>query len=411
MTEKCKRTTWQSPWGYVESIIIVVGIISIGGVLQLTIGSFNFFLLANPVDIITGLVFFLSSLFLGFFCSKSNFTRWISGVPMSVALISALLLLSLIMGLTPQVAEGRAPNLKLGFDSMTTAWSFVLIYALSLLSLGTLLFRRAKRFKIGDIPFMLNHIGLYLVLIAAGLGYADMERYVMYVSEGETQWRVYDAERNVKELPIAIKLNDFDMDLYPPKLVVIDRESGEVQPAGDPQYFQIDPDVEEYNLYGYQLRVVEYIHKAVRGSDSTYREVPMPGATPAVEVKVRAESGEEIQGWVSAGNISQAYKTLPLSDKHSVVMTQAEPRKFISRVEVYSEQGDNIEAEIVVNAPLRVGDWMIYQYGYDDALGALSTYSSFELVYDPWLLPIYIGVILMMLGAVTMIVEGRSRHA
>ncbi len=68
-----------------------------------------------------------------------------------------------------------------------------------------------------------------------------------------------------------------------------------------------------------------------------------------------------------------------------------------------------VAAQIEVNKPLRVGSWMIYQYGYDNAAGSLSSYSSFELVYDPWLIPIYIGVVLLMLGALCMVVQGRSR--
>ncbi|MFI3332891.1 MAG: cytochrome c biogenesis protein ResB [Rikenellaceae bacterium] len=407
MSEDTKRNIWQSPWGYAESVAIVAGVVLISLTLQLVIGPFDFFLLTNPVNIITGLVILLVSALLSIFAPKSNFVRWISGVPMSVSLIGALLFLSLIMGLTPQVAEGVEPNLRLGFDSMTRAWSMVLIYMLTLFSLGVLIFRRLRDLKIANLASMLNHIGLYLVLFAAGLGYADMERYVMYVSEGETQWRVYDAQNSVKELPIAIKLNDFDMDHYPPKLVVIDRSTGEVQPVDDPQYFQIDPDVLTYDLHGYRIEVVEYIHEAVRSSDSTYREVPMPGATPAVDVVVSSQGDTIAQGWVSAGSIAQAYMTLPLSDTYSVVMTQAEPRKFVSQVEVYTEDGENIEAEIVVNSPLKVGNWMIYQYGCDDAMGALSTYSSFELVYDPWLEPIYFGVVMMMLGAVLMIIRGR----
>ena len=42
---------------------------------------------------------------------------------------------------------------------------------------------------------------------------------------------------DVLELPVAIKLNDFYMEEYPPKLVVIDRNAGEVQPETKPAFF------------------------------------------------------------------------------------------------------------------------------------------------------------------------------
>ena len=235
-----------------------------------------------------------------------------------------------------------------------------------------------------------------------------MERYIMHVREGETEWRVYDYNENIKELPIAIHLKDFDMDVYPPKLVVIDRQSGEVQPQDNPHILQLDHDNPRALLNGWEVETLEYIHQAVRSSDSTYREVPMPGATPAA--RVRAKKDELIyEGWICGGNQAQVYMTLPLDEQYSIVMTTADPRTFVSEVEVYSEKGDTKAADIEVNKPLRLDNWTIYQYGYDNQAGRLSSYSSFELVYDAWLWPVYIGIIMMMLGSVGMIWTGRMR--
>ena len=101
--------------------------------------------------------------------------------------------------------------------------------------------------------------------------------------------------------------------------------------------------------------------------------------------------------------------TLSLDDKTSMVMTVCEPRKFISQVEVYTKSEKNISAAIEVNKPLRVDNWVIYQYGYDNNAGRLSSYSSFELVYDPWIIPVYIGILMMMVGSLSMIWEGKRR--
>ncbi len=409
MVEQTKRKIWQQPWGYSESIAIVAGVALIGLILQISIGSFDFFLLTNPANYIAGLVLFLLSVILGLCWSRSGFARWISSGAMSVTLIMAILLLTIIMGLTPQVAAGADSRMLLGFDAMTCNWSFVLLYGLLLLSLGVTITVRTQRFRLRrDIPFMLQHVGLYLFLMASGLGYADMERYIMYVEEGETQWRVYNAEGEVQELPIAITLHDFDMEVYPPRLVVVDRATGEAQPADKPQYYQIDPDLTHATIAGWQIEQREYIHEAVRGADSTYRAVPMAGATPAIHITASRE-GEQHEGWVCGGNRLQPYMALTLSDEYSVVMTPADPRRYLSDVEVFTQAGDAVEARIEVNKPLRVGDWTIYQYGYDNASGDLSSYSSFELVYDPWLTPVYAAIVLIMLGMISMIVTGRKR--
>lgn len=407
MEKKSGRSMWEMPWGYPESAAVVTGVAAVGIILQFAIGSFDFYLLAKPVNLLISAVLLLLCMRMGF-ARRNAFVRWLTGVPVSVSLITLLLLLTLIMGFTPQAADGRTGSSLLGFDAMTRSWPFILVYFLTLLSLGGVIARRFAVFRWRDYPFYLSHIGLWLLLAASGLGYADMERYVMYVQEGQTEWRVYDEEKNVKELPVAIQLNDFDMDVYPPKLAVIDRSSGEVQPAGNPVYFQIDPDDPAGKIGEWNIEVKDYIHQAVRNSDSTYHQVPMPGATPAVRVSV-AKGGVETAGWVCAGNQAQMYMALPLDAQYTLVMTTAEPRSFTSDIEVYTQKGERRKALLAVNKPLRTGAWTIYQYGYDNNAGRLSSYSSFELVYDPWLIPVYTGIILMMLGSVCMLWAGRNR--
>lgn len=408
MGEDLQRKFWQTPWGYRESIIVVTGVLLIGTILQMVVGPFNFFLLASPINwILAGVILFLCVL-MGLRPHKSSFVRWFSGAPFSVVIILALLFLTIIMGLVPQITGAHHSHHFLGWDAMTSSQPFVLVYLITLLSLGTLLVRRLSHFRWSDYAFHLNHIGLWLLLLAAGLGYADIERYVMHVLEGETEWRVYDDGNNMKELPIAIELKDFDMDVYPPKLAIIDRETGDVQPLGKPQYFSLDAKEVHGTLAGWSIDVKQYIHNAVRSSDSTYREVPMPGATPAVEISA-TKDGVTRNGWVCGGNQAQIYMSLPLNDQYSVVMTSPEPRSFTSEIVVYTEDGEEIEKTLAVNHPLRVGNWSIYQHGYDNQAGRLSSYSSFELVYDPWLVPVYVGILMMMAGSVCLLWSGRNR--
>jgi hypothetical protein len=410
--ENGKRRMWQAPWGFAESVAIVAGIVLVGFALQLTIGDFDFYLLTSPANLIAGGCIVLVCITLSLF-KKSSFLRWFSEVPFSVALIVALLVLTIIMGLTPQSAGEGGEDLfsRLGFDQMTRSWAFVLIYFVTLLPLGSLIARRLRSFRWRDYGFYCNHIGLWLVLFAAGLGHVDIERYIMHVREGKTEWRVYDDEGNVKELPIAIQLNDFDMEEYPPKLTVIDRESGEPQPVDNPDFYQIDPKAPEGHLAGWDILLEEYIHQAVRSSDSTYREVPMPGATPATRITATNKvTGESRAGWVCGGNQAQLYMTLSLTEQYAVVMTVAEPKRFMSDVEVYTKSGVIRRTLLEVNKPIQAGSWTIYQHGYDNQAGRLSSYSSMELVYDPWKTPVYIGFGLIALGSLAMIWCGMGQR-
>jgi len=407
------REMWQFPWRYKESITIVSGIIFVGCLLQFMIGNFDFGLLRYPVNLISGLlIIFVLLLFSS--ARKTRFYQWFTGVPLSVTLISSLLILGLIMGLTPQIvghshhSEGLAAIL--GFNRMTSSWPFVLVYLLTLVSLGALIIRRIIPFRKKHYAFYLNHIGLWFFLFASGLGTADMERFVMQVHEGEVEWRSYNKDNNLIELPVAIELNDFHMEEYPPQLSIIDRNTGIRQPEDKPDFFALDIKRPKGTLAGWDIRLEEYIHEAVRNSDSTYHEVHMPASSPAARISVRNQlTGEERSGWVCSGNVSQLYMVLNLDSNYCVAMMRPEPKRFISDINVYREGKKTIHTLLEVNKPCRVGNWMIYQYGYDERVGKLSAYSIMELVYDPWLIPVYIGIFMLAVGSVCMLWGGNKR--
>ncbi len=416
---------WQFPWQYKESIAIVLGILMVGILLQLTLGSFNFYLLHYPVNIIIGLVIIIATAFLSF--KNNSLINWLSGVPLTVTLIGGLFLLTILMGLIPQFAKVNTDLhihwdhsswqeildyifMKLGFKQMTTSWAFVLIYSFSLFVLGLVIAKRLHRFKWKDFAFYLNHLGLWLFLFAAGFGSADMSRYVMYVEEGETEWRVYDDQENVKELDIAIQLHDFVMEEYPPKLAVVNKYTGDVQPEGKPTYYQIDEKSRTDVLDVWQLELEEYIHEAVRKTDTTFQAIPMAGSMPAAKVKMtNKETGIVVSGWLTCGSIDQFVMPLELDSTYSLVMTKPEPKRFASDVTVMAEFEDMpIKTTLEVNHPLTIGSWMIYQYDYDHALGKASRMSGFELVYDPWLYPVYIGIFMVAIGAICMLWLGKK---
>lgn len=407
------RKMWQSPWRYKESVAFVAGITVVGCLLQLLVGAFDFSLLKYPVNLISG-GFILLFLFIFSAWRKTDFYKWFSGVPFSVTLIFALFLLGLMMGLTPQRAEHSSGSVSLpsvlGLDRMTSSWPFILVYFLTLMSLGALIIRRIFIFRIADYAFYLNHIGLWLILLAAGLGAADMERYIMRIYEGEVEWRASDSRNEIKELPIAIELNDFDMEVYPPHLTIIDRNTGAAQPEEKPDFFIIDPQRPVGKLAGWDIRLEKYIHEAVRNSDSTYHEVHMPGSSPAAEITVHNKNtGVEHRGWVCSGNVSQLYMVLNLDTTYCVAMMRPEPKRFTSDIQVYRKDKEVVRTQLEVNKPYRTGAWMIYQHSYDEMSGRLSNYSVVELVYDPWLVPVYVGILMLAAGCFSLLWTGTRK--
>lgn len=47
---------------------------------------------------------------------------------------------------------------------------------------------------------------------------------------GSAEWRATDDKGQLIELPLAIELKDFTIDEYPPKLMLIDNETGRTLP-------------------------------------------------------------------------------------------------------------------------------------------------------------------------------------
>ncbi|MDZ4058753.1 MAG: hypothetical protein U1D64_01790, partial [Bacteroidales bacterium] len=64
---------------------------------------------------------------------------------------------------------------------------------------------------------------------------------------------------------------------------------------------------------------------------------------------------------------------------------------------------------VMVNHPVTIGSWKVYQHSYNTQMGKDSDWSIFELVYDPWLIPALIGIVLMLLGSVALIWTGGKR--
>ena len=98
------------------------------------------------------------------------------------------------------------------------------------------------------------------------------------------------------------------------------------------------------------------------------------------------------------------YQALRLDSGVSLVMPQREPRRFASDVTVYTQAGDVLRDTVEVNHPLKIAGWDIYQLSYDEAKGRWSNISVFELVRDPWLPYVYVGIVIMMLGAIGLVV-------
>ena len=85
------------------------------------------------------------------------------------------------------------------------------------------------------------------------------------------------------------------------------------------------------------------------------------------------------------------------------------PKRFASDVSITTKKGEKINAIIDVNKPISVEGWKIYQYDYDQSMGADCDVSIFELVRDPWMPVVYTGIYMLLAGAVMMFIMSQRR--
>lgn len=401
---------WTTPWKYREGWILCAGLFATGALLQRVAGPIDLAAFRYPANVWAGGVYL--GLLGVFYAAGGRWKklRWFAGGQAALTSMASLLLLVIVMGLTRQAAETSpgAVDSWLGFHRMTTAWSFVLLFLYVLSVLGWATIRRLLRFRWKDMGFCLNHAGLFLTLWAALLGSSDLTRLRMTAPLDTPEWRAADETGAWQELPLAIELQAFRIESYPPKLMLIDNLTGKALPQEQPVNWVAEEVPGSGRLLDWEIRATRFLPLAacvMTEDTANFVTFPSEGATTALYVEARNRSdGRVREGWVSCGNYMFPYVTLQLDEAVSLVMADPEPRRFTSEVVVYTPDKKRRQAVVEVNKPLTVAGWKIYQLSYDEQMGRWSRTSVFELVRDPWLPVVYAGILLMIAGALWLFV-------
>ena len=280
---------WVKPWNMKEGFLVGGGLLFTGVLLQVAIGPIRWELFAWPINLIV-LILLLAAIGIMFLLRRKVYAfEWLMHAGAAVPCLVYTAVLTILMGLLPQVREGGMPWLS----QMLRFWPFVLIWTWMMIISGLAALNHIFRWKIKEIPFILNHLGVVVAIVAATLGNADIQSLQMTVFTDEPEWRALDDDGALQEPGLAIELHRFTMEEY---------------------------------------------------ADGT-------------------------------------------------------PKRFASDIAVYTEDGKTVQGTVEVNKPLKVNGWKIYQYGYDVRMGPESTYSVFQLVRDPWIFWVYLGIFMMIAGA------------
>ncbi|MCR5820963.1 MAG: cytochrome c biogenesis protein ResB [Bacteroidaceae bacterium] len=205
---------WAKPWKLSEGFAIGGGLIAVGVLLQLLSGPVDWDAFARPVNIITLWVFIGIIVLSHLLRNKVYVLRYLGSFAAAVPAMVYAVSMTIIMGLTLQTGEGR------WFNNMLSFWPFVLTYVYIAYILGLVIMRRATgmRFTAAsmkrDIPFMMNHLGLFLAMVTATLGNPDMKHLKMIAYENTVERRAIDDRMRVWNMPFSVELKRFIMETY-----------------------------------------------------------------------------------------------------------------------------------------------------------------------------------------------------
>lgn len=410
MSNENNRKTWAQPWSYREGSLITAAILIVGFVLQAISNGNRFSIAPFPWNLVAGIVFLgiLSTVYLRF--KHSMIVKWLGGVKAALPAIFGFTFLVLLMGFVKQDVPPQSGFSKLlGLTHLVKTWPFILINLYLMILLGIVTLKRLTPFSLKNTGFFLNHFGLFLVLFSTALGSSDMQRLSMNCYEKQTEWRATDKSGKMVELPLAFTLLDFRIEEYRPKIAIIDNQSGQmIEREGKPQLQSIDQN--SFDLLDFRIEVGQFLETSGKVGDA-YFAVNEPGSAPSARIKVTGKiDGSEVSGWICSGSFVHQPEALKLNDQYSLVMLPAEPKKFSSELNISTKSGKNIVTTIEVNRPFKIEGWTVYQLSYNTEMGRWSDLSVLELVRDPWLPVVYLGIFLMLGGAGFLFFTGKPKN-
>jgi len=406
-TTTIQRNLWESPWGYAESFFIGFGLLITGFFIEAFVTTSNTILIKYPTNVFLLLGYILMLFVCYKYFMSSQLIKWLTKVPASISSIVMITIMVMIMGTIPQVTSQNKIINTLGLNHITTNWAFILVLFQFLTCLGLISIKRILQFKWDNFGFILNHVGLFLALTAGVLGSGDLQRLTLNIYEGKPSWIATDIDRNQVELPFAVYLNDFMIEEYNPKLALVDNSTGSISDNEGKNLYIVEKG-ETYYFNNFEVKIEDFLPNAIRFG-MRYEPVNELGSPPAAYISVKNTENDSIQkAWISSGSYRYPYESIKISDEYSMVMTIPEAKKFSSDIDILTKDGERIKTVLEVNKAFKFKGWKIYQLSYNDKMGKWSDLSVIELVKDPWLPLIYLGIFMMIAGAIYMFWMGNK---
>ena len=199
------------PWGLKEGFLLGGVLVAVGLALQASAGPVRWEWLSFPVNLIL-LIVFVALLVAAYLLRRKVYLfEWMMHPGAAVPAMSYVLAGTVLMGLFAQRDDGGGTR---WLSQMLDFWPFVLCYVWMVAIVGLATLNHLLRFKLREVPFLLNHLGLFLALICGALGAPDVQQLQMTVFDDAPQQRAMDKEGYGYEWDLSVELHRFTVDYY-----------------------------------------------------------------------------------------------------------------------------------------------------------------------------------------------------
>lgn len=393
------KAFWQFPWKYKQSFVIFTILSLIGILIEYISKGRGITPLSFPNNLIILSAIILLIVLIHIFYKNNPFIKWLSSIPAAISTITIFVIVILLMGFIPQ--EDNNGILKLlGITHITTSWLYFISSFSLIIVLGFTTFKRIFPLNIRNATFSLNHLGLWITIVGASFGTGDLQRLNIPCYYNKPIWYGFDKHNETLELPFALELKEFTIEDWHPDIILIDNNTGKLIEKGkskdDLKSGQI------LKIKDFTIKIDSFLLSSIR-MGKNYVGIIDIGASPSAYISVN----DTLKGWISSGSFKYPNDMLRINKEYSIGMTMAQPKKFSSRLKLFSKDQDIKEINIEVNKPVKVLDWELYQVSYDEEKGKWSDYSVIEAVRDPWLIVTYIGIYMLLAGSVLLFWFGK----
>lgn len=374
-----------------------------GTALQLLAGPVNPSFLTYPWGVVLALNYLYLLILLRTNADQWKWVQQWCDRPTYITSLASMLLLTLLFGMIRQDGSTEGWTGLLGFTQMSRSWIFNLFLFQFMTAVGLKAVDDVHHWRKRNLANVIMHASFFIVLAASIFGSGDKTRVRVTAALGMPETMGVTEEGIRTELPFALTLKEFVLDEYPPHLHRFHQEKL------SPEFISIEGEGSQGALGNWQVECLEFLEYAGRlTEDSAYQAMNHVGATSAIRLKAyHPDTRHTVEGWVSCGSHIFAGSALLLPDGSQLVMPRREVKKFLSKIEVMTEDGKQ-SFDISVNHPATVGPWKIYQSGYDSTRGRWSTISILECVKDGWYTATHIAMWMILIAAATMFIKGRN---